>query len=88
MRRYEVGVTGGWTQLLTGDPVCVANGAVPFVVEFWAEHDPSAEAVPRVFQVYGTGHPLPPEARYVGTCPRTADGLVWHLYELVSGEPS
>src|SRR5260370_973455 len=44
-----------------------------------------APKVPRRFQVFGTGHPLPQNARYVGTCPRVS-GLVWHLFELVSDE--
>lgn len=51
-------------------------------VEFWAE---SAEKVPlktHWFQVFGTGHLLPYDAQHIGTCPRTAEGLVWHLYEV------
>ena len=86
MFRYEVGVAGGWQHELTGDPVHVASGVMSVVVEFWAEHDEAAQAVRRTFRVFGTGHPLPRNARYVGTCPRTADGLVWHLYELISDE--
>jgi len=86
MFRYEVLVTGAWVHGLTGDPVGVANCAAPLGVEFWAEHDDSKPVRRRTFQVFGTGHPLPEGARYVGTAPRTAEGLVWHLYELVSDE--
>src|SRR6185437_14733595 len=87
MFRYEVPLTPGWTYFLTGDPVCVANSATnPLAVEFWAEHTEGAPSRERTFQVFGTGHPLPPGARYVGTAPRTRDGLVWHLYEIVSDE--
>lgn len=75
-----------WTFELTGDPVHVASNFLPGVVEFWAEHDDDAPAVARTFQVFGTGHPLPENAHYVGTCPRTPEGLVWHLYEIVSDE--
>ncbi len=71
-----------WTFDLTGDPVHVANGATVAEVEFWAEHTEGAPARARRFQVFGTGHLLPPGARYVGTCPRTLSGIVWHLYEL------
>jgi hypothetical protein len=54
------------------------------VVEFWAEHDPDAYTPePRSFQVFGTGHIIPDEMHWVGTCDRTADGLVWHLYEVL-----
>ena len=81
MFRYVVPVDDQQhTFTLTCSPVAVAT-ADPFgtAVEFWAEHvdDPG---IPRAFQVFGTGHPLPPDARWVGTCARTS-GLVWHLYE-------
>jgi hypothetical protein len=65
---------------LTGDPVAVAGSDM--AVEFWAEHDPDAGATDRAFQVFGTGHPLPDDATWIGTCPRTMLGLVWHLYEV------
>jgi len=51
------------------------------VVEFWAEDSGSQDAPERHFQVYGTGHELPGDARWKGTCDRTDDGLVWHLFE-------
>jgi hypothetical protein len=65
---------------LTSNPRAVAaNGHAH--VEFWAEHDDDP-GIQRWFQVFGTGHPLPDDARWVGTCTRTALGLVWHLYEM------
>ena len=67
---------------LTSDPLHVANGATLDEVEFWAEHDPDAPEYPAAFQVVGTGHPLPDGAVYVGTCPRTREGIAWHLYRL------
>jgi len=87
MYRYTVPVDDkAWTQWLTGDPVHVANGATLDEVEFWAECAEGDPKKPRRFQVFGTGHPLPPGARYVGTCPRTPEGIVWHLFEIISGE--
>ena len=84
--RYTVPVDDqAWTFDLTGDPVHVANGITLDEVDFWAERTIGAAATARRFQVFGTGHPLPENARYVGTCPRMS-GLVWHLYELVSDE--
>jgi len=50
-------------------------------VEFWAEHDDDGGEPKRLFQVFGTGHPLPSGARWTGTAPRVS-GLVWHLYEV------
>jgi hypothetical protein len=69
---------------LTGGPVKVAARKLggEHVVEFWAEHDPSMTAHLRAFRVFGTGHPLPDEAAWCGTCDRTPDGFVWHLFEV------
>jgi hypothetical protein len=53
------------------------------LVEFWAEQDTNALTRARAFQVFGTGHPLPDGATWVGTCTRLNNGLVWHLYEVV-----
>lgn len=81
---------------VAGDPLHVAADRLgsgldaKHIVEFWAEGDapstPVAElrADPRrrVFVVVGTGQPLPDGAVWRGTCDRTEEGLVWHLYEL------
>lgn len=83
MFRYTVPVDDGiHTFSLTGDPVAFAATADSRAVEFWAEHDEDAPAPDRAFRVFGTGHSLPPGAVWAGTCPRTALGLVWHLYEV------
>jgi hypothetical protein len=90
MFRYAVPVDGEPHLVsLMGSPVHVANGATLDEVEFWAEHVSGAPEVARAFQVFGTGHPLPPGARHVGTCPRTPEGIVWHLFEIAGGgEPT
>ncbi|HZR50170.1 MAG TPA: hypothetical protein VFB06_11680 [Streptosporangiaceae bacterium] len=91
MYRYAVPIDDlAWTFDLTGNPVYVAASSSRYEVEFWAEYAEGAPRTARRFQVFGTGHPLPPGARYVGTCPRTPEGFVWHLYELAgdSGEPA
>jgi hypothetical protein len=83
MFRYTVPVDDQpWPFDLTGDPVAVAVGFTVDEVEFWAEHTEGTPKKARRFQVFGTGHPLPANARWVGTCPRVS-GLVWHLYEIV-----
>lgn len=82
MLRYEVGLGGPVTVGLAGDPVHAGALGDGTGVEFWAEHDEAKPARPRAFQVFGTGHPLPEGAKWAGTCPRTPDGLVWHLYEI------
>lgn len=88
MFRYAVPVDGQPHVIaLSHSPVAVAP-AGPDVVEFWCEHTDGAPEVKRAFQVFGTGHPLPPAAEWRGTCLRTRAGLVWHLYELprIDGE--
>lgn len=82
MYRYAIPVDDvPVTFALTGDPVAVApNGEA--LVEFWAEYDQDAGHTDRSFQVFGTGQPLPEGAQWIGTCSRTALGLVWHLYEV------
>ncbi len=70
---------------LSHSPVAVAaapHGTYGWAVEFWAEHTQGAPAVKRTFKVFGTGHPLPEDAKWIGTCARTPGGLVWHLYEI------
>lgn len=34
----------------------------------------------RYFRIFGTGHEIPTDARYIGTAIND-DGLAWHLYE-------
>ncbi|WP_442811729.1 MULTISPECIES: DUF7352 domain-containing protein [unclassified Streptosporangium] len=94
MLRYQVVVNDrpqGFK--LGGNPVHVEAarlGAGPqaqHLVEFWAEgRRLDGTEIERTFQVFGTGHPLPEGARWWGTTARTPEGLVWHLYEVPSGE--
>jgi hypothetical protein len=72
---------------LSHGPVAVAAVAQAPAVEFWAECTEGTPQVRRAFQVFGTGHPLPEDAVWTGTCDRTPDGLVWHLFEVPAAEP-
>ena len=82
MYRYVVSVDDQWHEVnLSGNPVAVA-AIGPISVEFWAEHTDGFPQMPRRFRVFGTGDPLPHGVRWIGTCPRTPAGLVWHLYEV------
>ncbi len=90
MHRYEVPADGQPHVIpLTHSPVAVAaapSGSHSWAVEFWCEHTEDAPPSRRTFQVFGTGHHLPEDAKWVGTCPRDS-GLVWHLYEIGWGKP-
>lgn len=87
--RYEVPVDGeAHTFDLDGNPLHVeARG--DDVVEFWAHrYDDRKSGITRAFQVFGTGHPVPDDARWFGTTARTPSGLVWHIFEVASdGNP-
>ncbi|HMG65676.1 MAG TPA: hypothetical protein VK599_22250 [Streptosporangiaceae bacterium] len=80
--RYQVGLGAPVEISLTGEPVAFGALGYSAGIEFWAEHDDAKPAVPRVFVIVGTGHRVPDGAVYVGTAPRTREGLVWHLYEM------
>lgn len=82
MYRYTIAVDDQDHEIpLAGDPVAV-TAPDDRTVEFWAEHTSGGAEILRVFRVFGTGHQLPRTASWVGTCPRTPAGLVWHLYEI------
>lgn len=87
VHRHEVPVDDQThTFRLTSNPrtVDAKRVGLTHVVEFWAEHHGDECAISRVFRVYGTGQPIPGDARWWGTTKRT-DGLVWHLYETPGG---
>lgn len=82
VHRYEVGLDGPVEIGLTGNPVAFGALGYSAGIEFWAERDDALPEVARTFVIVGTGHHVPGGASYVGTAPRTRDGLVWHLYEI------
>jgi len=70
--------------LLSGRPVAAAVvSPVPgkFEIEFWAERN-DCSPTRWDLRAFGTGHPLPSDAEWVATCPRTPEGLVLHLYRV------
>jgi hypothetical protein len=83
--RYEVGLDGPVEIGLAGNPVAFGALGYSAGIEFWAEHDDALPEVARTFVIVGTGHLVPEGASYVGTAPRTRDGIVWHLFELSGG---
>jgi hypothetical protein len=82
--RYEVPVDDRPHTVQAGPPLRVEARDVS-TVEFWAEDFDGFEPS-RTFQVFGTGHDVPPTARWCGTTSRTPEGLVWHLFELEAQE--
>lgn len=51
----------------------------------WALVDSDAPTIVRRFAVFGTGHPLPVGAQYVGTY--DAGPFVWHVFEMPTVVP-
>lgn len=78
--RYEVPVDDRWHPLQLTGPIVHVDCRNPRFVEVWAIHTDSPP-VTRSFRVYGTGHPLPSGAQYVGTALAPGGQLVWHLIE-------
>lgn len=78
--KFPLKFTAGW------QPVRLPVGAIPvrFGIQndtpcLWAEVDPEAKPVIRNFAVYGTGHAIDDDTRYVGSCDHGP--FVWHLFE-------
>ncbi len=46
----------------------------------WMLAVPGAPTVPRIFEVYGTGTPVPDHARHVGSV--RDGGFMWHVFEV------
>lgn len=84
VRRYVLAVGERATVKLSSPagPVLAVAARDEGVVEFWDEHIDDGSAFDRVFEVFGTGHPIPDGAQWRGTASRTESGHVWHLYEL------
>lgn len=61
-----------------------AHGRARLTPTIWALVDSDNPTEQRRFAVYGTGHDLPRQARYLGTW--DAAPFVWHVFEMV-GEP-
>lgn len=52
----------------------------------WAKVDPRVEKIKRRFVGFGTGHEIPDdvEMSFVGTAFLNNDGLVFHIFEVIS----
>jgi hypothetical protein len=94
--RYEIEIAKEPTSVvLAGDPLHISLNEAQDKVEFWAEamHDDPAKSRhsrkprERIFQVFGTGMPIPDRAKYWGTTPRSFLGYVWHLFEINPAGP-
>lgn len=79
IHRYEVPVDDQWhTIQLRGEVVHVAARNSPHIVEIWARVYDQTPTTHRV-RVFGTGHPMPADAMYVGTA--LIGPFAWHLME-------
>lgn len=78
MFRYEVPRDGLWHQFLLRGPIRHVAARDTLAVEFWAEDDADADAMPERLYVVGTGWAWPSGGEWVGTA-LAPDGMVWHL---------
>lgn len=79
--RSQIPVDDEWHARDMGGPIVHVATRDPRVVEIWWLDETSETARPRTFRVFGTGHPLPDAAQYVGTAITPDGSLVWHLME-------
>jgi hypothetical protein len=47
----------------------------------WVDLDVDAPRIMRSFQIFGTGHEIPLDAKYIGTF--MDESYVWHLFEVL-----
>lgn len=47
----------------------------------WFRCDPTAAKVGREVTIVGTGHPAPPDGRYIGTASLCGGQLIFHVFE-------
>ena len=62
--------------VLLGPHIAVQND----VICLWAEVDTEREPQEYVFHVRGTGHEVPPDVDYLGSCLHRDGSLVWHVF--------
>lgn len=84
--RHEVHLHDDFTVIEISGPVVKVANQGEYNVEFWTLAGEYPEEKVK-FKVVGTGHTFDSkEWDYVGTAPRTEDGLVWHLLAEVPEE--
>lgn len=81
IHRYEVPVDDRWHPVQLSGNVLHVDCRNAHVVELWALHT-DGPGDTRSFRVYGTGQPIPPDLRHIGTALAPGGKLVWHLMEI------
>lgn len=80
IHRYAVPVDDQAHDIELSGPIVHVGTKDVRQVDFWALVDVDEPRV-RTFQVFGTGHPIPDEAAYLGTAVASIH-FVWHLFEI------
>lgn len=84
--RYVVPVDDGWHTVYTGGAPLHVDCRSADLVEFWAWE--LEATTPTEYRVYGTGQPVEPGVKYVGTALAPGGHLVWHLVKRDTGGAS
>lgn len=84
VHRYEVPVDDQAHDIELSGPIMHVDCRNPALVEIWAMTGVQQPMI-RIFQVFGTGQPLPDNAAHIGTALAGRGGaMVWHLFELLA----
>jgi len=79
--KYELEITDKQTLSLPPTSCFLAVQEQKGKLMLWARVDPNQLPVERTILIHGTGHPISPEEKYIGTAQTTGGFLVWHVFE-------
>jgi hypothetical protein len=83
--KFPLKVVGGvQILLLPQSSTILATDDQDNIPTLWCAVDPNLPMQPRYFLLIGTGHTIPENAQYLGTCVGT--DFVWHVYEVLEHE--
>jgi hypothetical protein len=81
--KYELQIQAGIQSLMMAqgaNVVLVANQSERLTL--WVEFTLNAPMITRQFLVFGTGHTIREDTRYVGSAIFANGNFVWHVYEV------
>lgn len=79
--KYDLAITDRQTLHLPRDAELLLVDQQQGRLRLWALVDATADHEPRLFAIYGTGHPLPDNpGLHLGTV--VIDPYVWHVFEI------
>ena len=79
--KYQLAITDEQTLFLPKDAEILSVADQGGMLCMWAAIETCNLPESRVIKIYGTGHTLQPDERYIGTIMQAGGALVWHVFE-------